>query len=112
MIEQLVVSFASTAAMGAQMSSTAVTERTAFRVADYTFLAAGILLVLYWGMLLLGKVEAPIANSPTRAGAVALAGALRTAAHWLKGDRQPLDPLRILIWMFVALGGLTLMIFD
>ncbi|OQW63111.1 MAG: hypothetical protein A4S17_07255 [Proteobacteria bacterium HN_bin10] len=89
-----------------------MTERTAFRLADYTFWAAGILLVLYWGMLLLGKVETPVANSPTLAGAVALAGALRTAAHWLKGDRQHLHPLGILVWMFVALGGLALMIFD
>lgn len=94
------------------MSSTAMTERTAFRVADYAFFAAGVLLVLFWGMLLFGKIETPIASSPTLAGAVALTTALRTVANWLGGNRQDVYPLRILVWMLVALGGIALMLLS
>lgn len=97
---------------GDQMLANAMTERTAFRIAQYAFLSAGILIILYWGLVLLGKVQAPVASSVTLAGAVSLMGCLRTGAQWLEGNRRHAYPLTILVWMTCALGGVSLMIFG
>jgi hypothetical protein len=96
--------------MGIRMTANAMTERRAFRIAQYTFLAAGILIAVYWGLLLFGKIQAPVANSVTLAGAVISMASLRTGAQWLAGDRRHAYPLTILLWVVVAIAGVTLML--
>lgn len=97
---------------GIIMSTEGLTERAAFRIAGYTFLAASVLVLAYWALLLLGYIRNPVAGSATFGGAVVALASLRAGAQWLAGDRRQMYPLTILIWALCAIGGVALMIFS
>jgi hypothetical protein len=94
------------------MPANGLSERTAFRIAQHTFLAGGVLILMYWALVVLGKTQTPMADNATLAGAVLVMASLRASAQWLEGDRRYTYPLAILLWVAVALGGVGLIILS
>ncbi len=97
---------------GIIMSTEGLSERAAFRIAEYTFLAASALVLAYWALVLLGHIRDPVAGSAKFGGAVVALASMRAGAQWLAGDHRQMYPLTILIWAICAIGGVALMIFS